>query len=316
MAVRSVATVFGGSGFLGRYIVRRLAADGHVVRVASRNTARANEMRMMGRVGQVVPLFATLGDDATVARAVEGASVVVNLVGILAEGKPGDFTRIHEEGAGRVARLAAVSGATRLVQMSAIGADPASPSAYGRSKAAGEAAVRDAFPEATILRPSLVFGPEDAFFNRFGAMARFAPVMPVISGDTRMQPVYAGDVADAVRAVVSAGHPGGGGLYALGGPRVWTFRELLAWMMGEMRRNQPLFTVPPALARLQATVLERLPGRLLTRDQLAMLSQDNVVMPGQDGLDALGITPTAVELVVPGYLARYRPGGGKRELPA
>ncbi len=314
MAVRSVATVFGGSGFLGRYIVRRLAADGHVVRVASRNTARANEMRMMGRVGQVVPLYASLGDDATVARAVEGASIVVNLVGILAEGKAGEFTRIHEEGAGRVARLAAVSGVTRLVQMSAIGADPASPSAYGRSKAAGEAAVRDAFPNATVLRPSLVFGPEDAFFNRFGAMARISPVMPVISGDTRMQPVYAGDVADAVRIVVSAGHPGGG-LYALGGPRVWTFRELLAWMMTEMRRRQPLITVPPALARLQATVLERLPGKLLTRDQLAMLGQDNVVAPGQDGLDALGIVPTPVELVVPGYLSRYRPGGGKRELP-
>ncbi len=316
MAVRSVATVFGGSGFLGRYIVRRLAADGHVVRVASRNTARANEMRMMGRVGQVVPLYATLDDDATVARAVEGAQVVVNLVGILAEAKSGDFTRVHEQGAARVARLAAVSGAARLVQMSAIGADPDSPSAYGRSKAAGEAAVRDAFPNATVLRPSLVFGPEDAFFNRFGAMARISPVMPVISGGTRMQPVYAGDVADAVRIVVAAGHPMGGGLYALGGPRVWTFRELLAWMMVEMRRRQPLLTVPPALARLQATVLERLPGKLLTRDQLAMLSQDNVVAPGQDGLEALGIVPTPVELVVPGYLARYRPGGGKRELPA
>ncbi len=316
MAVRSVATVFGGSGFLGRYIVRRLAADGHVVRVASRNTARANEMRMMGRVGQVVPLYATLGDDATVARAVEGASIVVNLVGILAEGKRGDFDRIHTEGASRVARLAAVSGATRLVQMSAIGADPDSSSAYGRSKAGGEAAVRDAFPEATILRPSLVFGPEDAFFNRFGAMARVSPVMPVISGDTRMQPVYAGDVADAVRVVVSPAHRSGGGLYELGGPRVWTFRELLAWMMGEMRRRQPLLTVPPALARLQATVLERLPGKLLTRDQLAMLSHDNVVTPGRDGLEALGIVPTPVELVVPGYLARYRPGGGKRELPA
>jgi NADH dehydrogenase len=312
MATRSVATVFGGSGFLGRYIVRRLAADGHVVRVVGRNTAKASHLRMMGRVGQIVPLYASLADEATVARAVEGASIVVNLVGILAEAKRGDFDRVHTEGAGRIARLAAISGASRFVQMSAIGADPDSPSAYGRSKAAGEAAVRDAFPAATILRPSLVFGPEDAFFNRFGALARISPIMPVFSGETRMQPVYAGDVADAVRAVVAEEVPGGG-LYALGGPRVWTFRELLAWMMVEMRRRRPLVAVPPGLARLQATLLEHLPGKPLTRDQLAMLSLDNVVAPGQKGLETLGIVPTPVELVVPGYLSRYRPGGGKRE---
>ena len=315
MATRSVATVFGGSGFLGRYIVRRLAAEGHVVRVAARHPANANALRVMGRVGQIVPLYASLTDEATVARAVEGSAIVVNLVGILAEQRAGDFVRVHEEGAARIARLAAVSGASRLVQMSAIGADPDSPAAYGRSKAGGEAAVRDAFPDATILRPSLVFGPEDAFFNRFGALARLSPIMPVFSGATRMQPVYAGDVADAVRAVV-ADHAPGGGLYELGGPKVWTFRELLAWMMVEMRRNRLLVAVPPAIARLQAAVLEHVPGKPLTRDQLAMLSRDNVVSPGAAGLDALGIVPTPVELVVPSYLDRYRPGGGRKTEPS
>lgn len=312
MATRSVATVFGGSGFLGRYIVRRLATGGHVVRVAARHTASANALRMMGRVGQVVPMFASLADEASVARALEGTDIVVNLVGILAEVRRGDFRRVHEEGAGRIARLAAVAGTARLVQMSAIGADPDSPSAYGKSKAGGEAAVRAAFPSATILRPSVVFGPEDAFFNRFGAMARLSPIMPVFSGETKLQPVYAGDVADAVRAVVQENTPGGG-LYELGGPRVWSFRELLAWMLVEMHRKRPLISVPMGLARIQAALLEHVPGKPLTRDQLAMLSRDNVVAAGAANLETLGIVPTPVELVVPSYIARYRPGGGRKE---
>ena len=315
MATRSVATVFGGSGFLGRYIVRRLAADGYVVRVAVRRTARANELRSMGNVSQVVPLYCSLADEATVARAVEGADVVVNLVGILAEARRGDFERLHVEGPGRIARLASVSGVTRLVQMSAIGAASDSPAAYGRSKAGGEEAVAAAFPDAVVLRPSLVFGPEDEFFNRFGGLARISPVMPVFSGDTRMQPVYVGDVADAVRAVVAPGAPTGR-VFELGGPRVWTFRELLGWMLAEMHRKRPLIAVPPALARLQAAILEHVPGKPLTRDQLLMLSRDNVVSPGAAGLQALGIVPTAVEMVVPSYLARYRPGGGRKSLPA
>ena len=315
MATRKLATVFGGSGFLGRYIVRRLAADGHVVRVAGRHPASANAMRLMGRVGQIVPLFAALSDEASVGRAVEGAEIVVNLVGILAESGKGDFDRVHRDGAARVARLAAISGARRMIQMSAIGADPNSPSAYGRSKAAGEAAVREAFPDATILRPSVVFGPEDAFFNRFGGMARLSPVMPVFSGATRLQPVYVGDVADAVRAVTLHDAPLGG-LYELGGPRIWSFRELLAWMLMEMRRNRPLIAVPDGLARLQARFLELVPGKPLTRDQLAMLTRDNVVTPGQPDLASLGIVPTPIEAVVPSYLARYRPGGGRRSVPA
>ena len=310
MATRSVATVFGGAGFLGRYVVRRLAQDGHVVRVIGRQPARANELRPMGRVGQIVPLYGSLAEEPTVARAVEGAEVVVNLVGILAEHRRGDFDRVHGEGAARVARMAANAGARNLIHVSAIGADPDSPAAYGRSKAAGERAVLDAFPRATILRPSLVFGQEDKFFNRFAGMARISPVMPVFSGETRMQPVYVGDVADAVRAASRPEFEGG--LFELGGPRVWTFRELLEWMLREIHRRKPLVAVPPAIARLQATVLEHVPGKPLTRDQLAMLSRDNVVAPDARGFEALGLLPTGVELVVPSYLRRYRPGGGRK----
>ncbi|MCQ8240304.1 complex I NDUFA9 subunit family protein [Rhizosaccharibacter radicis] len=314
MTTRSVATVFGGSGFLGRYVVRRLAAQGHVVRVAVRRTAPAAAMRPLGQVGQIVPLHASLGDQATVARAVEGASVVVNLVGILAESRKGDFDRLHAEGAERIARTAANAGVAQLVQVSAIGADPDSPSAYGRSKAAGEAAVRAAFPSATILRPSLVFGPEDDFFNRFGGIARLAPVMPVFCGDTRMQPVYVGDVADAVHRVLTT-PDAAGGLFELGGPRVWKFREIIRFILEQTHRRRRMVDVPMGLARLQASFLEHVPGKPLTRDQLAMLGRDNVVADGAAGLEALGIAPTPLELVVPAYLARYRPGGGKREIP-
>ncbi len=314
MAARSVATLFGGSGFLGRYMVKRLAAQGHVVRIAVRRPALANEMRPMGQVGQVVPLFASLGDEASVARALEGADLVVNLVGILAEGRRGDFQRVHVEGAGRVARLAAAAGARALVQVSAIGASADSPSAYGTSRLAGENAVRDAFPGAVVLRPSIVFGPEDAFFNRFAAMTRLVPFMPVFCGDTRFQPVYAGDVADA--AVAALADPAArGGIFELGGPRVWSFRELLAWMLAELRRKRPLVEIPMGLARLQATVMERLPGKPLTRDQLAMLTRDNVVADGAAGFDSFAILPTPLEMVVPAYIARYRAGGGRRDVP-
>ncbi len=314
MAARSVATLFGGSGFLGRYMVKRLAAQGHVVRIAVRQPARANEMRPMGQVGQVVPLFASLTDEASVARAVEGADLVVNLVGILAESRRGDFARIHVEGAGRVARLSAAAGAGALVQVSAIGASADSPSAYGTSKMAGEEAVRDAFPGAVVLRPSIVFGPEDAFFNRFAAMSRLVPFMPVFCGDTRFQPVYVGDVADA--AVAALADPSTRGrIFELGGPRVWSFRELLAWMLSELRRRRPMVEIPMGLARLQATLMERLPGKPLTRDQLAMLTRDNVVADGAAGFDSFAILPTPVEMVVPAYIARYRAGGGRRDVP-
>lgn len=311
MTQRSVAVVFGGSGFIGRYVVKRLAAAGHVVRVAGRDTERAKSLMTAGRVGQVVPLYVSLANEGTVQRAVDGADLVVNLVGILSEGRPGDFHRLQAEGAGRIATAAAAAGVERMVQLSAIGADPASASAYATSKAAGEAAVRAALPGAAILRPSVVFGAEDKFFNRFGAMAMTLPFMPVIHGDTRFQPVYVGDVADAVLAALSPS--AAGTTHELGGPRVYTFRELLAYILHETRRNRHLWEVPLGLARFQARLGELVPGKPFTRDQLVLLGRDNVATPGTPGLTELGITPTPIELVVPAYLDRYRAGGGKRE---
>jgi uncharacterized protein YbjT (DUF2867 family) len=312
MATRDVATVFGGSGFLGRYVVQRLAAAGYVTRVAVRDPEGAMFLRPMGRVAQIVPLYSDLAKEATVQRAVEGAELVVNLVGILAERRTGDFTRLQAEGAGRIARLAAAAGVQRMVHVSAIGADPASPSRYASSKAAGEAAVRAALPAATILRPSLIFGAEDQFFNRFAALAQLLPFMPVIAGNTKMQPVYVGDVADAVMIGLTRADAAGG-LYELGGPRVWTFHEILAWILVQTRRQRRLIDIPMGLARLQAALAELLPTKPFTRDQLLLLSRDNVVTPGVPGLAELGIVPTPAELVVPAYLERFRPGGGKLE---
>jgi len=313
MATRRVATVFGGSGFIGRYVVRRLAQSGAVVRVAVRDPEAALFLKPMGAVGQIVPLYAPITEEALVARAVAGAEEVVNLVGILAERRRGDFTRVQAEGAGRVARLAAKAGVARLAHVSAIGADPASPSRYAASKGEGEAQVRAAFPTATILRPSVVFGPEDEFFNRLGRIAQFLPVMPVIAGETRFQPVYVGDVADAVLAVLSRAEAVGG-VFELGGPRVWRFRELVAYILRETGRKRKMINVPMAALRLGAMLAEHLPGKPLTRDQLLLLARDNVVAPGAPGLAALAIAATPVELIVPTYLRLYRPGGRAREL--
>ena len=312
MATRSVATVFGGNGFIGRYLVKRLAAQGHVVRVAGRNTERAKDLMTAGRVGQVVPLYVSLGNEATIRRAVEGADVVVNLVGILSESRAGDFGRVQGEGPGRIAAAAAAAGVKRLVQVSAIGAASGSESQYARSKAQGEQAVLAAFPGATILRPSIVFGAEDKFFNRFGAMAMTLPIMPVIQGQTRFQPVYVGDVADAIAAALTDAEAPGR-TFELGGPRVYSFRELLAYILHETRRHRLLWNVPMGLARLQARLGELVPGKPFTRDQLVMLGSDNVASPSMPGLTSLGIVPTPLELVVPEYLDRYREGGGKRE---
>lgn len=312
MRARSVATVFGGTGFIGRHVVKRLVEAGHVVRVAVRDTEAAQVLKPLGVVGQVVPLYAPVTGEAEVARAVADATCVVNLVGILAEGRAGDFDRIHHQGAGRVARAAAAAGVPRLVHISALGADPASPSLYARSKAAGEAAVLAAFPAATILRPSVVFGPEDAFFNRFANLAKLLPVMPVIAGDTKFQPVSVGDVADAIMAGLTHADVQGK-VFELGGPKVWTMRQLMVWILAQTQRRRPLCEVPAPLARLQARLMELLPGKPLTRDQLLLLQRDNVVTPGAAGLAELGIVPLAVEQVVPPYLARYRPGGARQD---
>lgn len=312
MADRRVATVFGGAGFIGRHVVQRLAKQGWIVRVAGRDTEKAGRLRTLGAVAQVVPVSASVTDEASVARAVAGAEAVVNLVGILFERKAGDFTRIQAEGAGRVARLATAAGARRFVHVSAIGADAGSESAYARTKAEGEAAVRAAFPAATILRPSVVFGPEDQFFNRFGALAAMLPVMPVVCGPTRFQPVYVGDVADAVMAAVEQ-EAAQGRTYELGGPRTMTMREVLEFVLEHAGRRRPLVTMPEGLVRLQARLGELLPSPPLTRDQLILLGKDNVVAEGADGLEALGIRAKAAEAIAPAYLARYRPGGMRRE---
>ena len=311
MATRRVATVFGGSGFIGRYVVKRLAQQGYIVRVPSRDPEGALFLKPMGMVGQVVPLYASVTNEATVHRAVEGAEVVVNLVGVLTEGRSASFQAIHTEGAERIARLSAAAGVGRLIQISAIGADPASPSRYASTKGKAEQAVLAAFPGAVILRPSLVFGLEDKFFNRFAALARLAPFMPVIAGDTKMQPVFVSDVADAVIAALGSSESQGK-IFEIGGPRVWTFREILAFILKTTQRHRMLVDVPMGIARLQASILQHVPGKPLTPDQLLMLATDNVVAAGALGLSDLGIVPTPAELVVPAYLSRYQPGGGRR----
>ena len=309
-----VATVFGGSGFIGRYVVRRLARAGKTVRVAVRNTERALFLKTAGSIGQIVPLHAPVTDTAAVHRAVEGADWVVNLVGELTESRAASFQAIHVDAAARIASAAGAAGVQRLVHISAIGADPASDSRYAATKGEGENAVRTAFPGATILRPSIVFGPEDNFFNRFAGMTRMLPFMPVIEGATRMQPVYAGDVASAVLAALQS-DAAVGKTYELGGPKVWLFVDLLAYILKVTERSVPLVNMPVSLVRLQACLLEILPGKLLTRDQLKMLAHDNVVASDALTLSDLGISPTAVEQIVPDYLRRFRAGGGRRPSP-
>ncbi len=302
-------TVLGGSGFIGRYIVKRLAARGSVVAAVSRHAGDAGFLRPMGDVGQVVPIEAGLGDEAGLAAAVAGADAVICSVGILYERGRQTFDAVHNLGPTRLARLAKAAGARRFVHISAIGADIHSPSAYGRSKAMGEAAVRGAFPGAVVLRPSIVFGPEDDFFNRFATLARYLPALPLIGGGhTRFQPVYVGDVADAVVAALDQ-HDAPGRIYQLGGPAVYSFRELMELMLREIRRRRLLVSLPFALARIEAAFLEWLPKPPLTRDQVRMLERDNVVAPGAPGLPELGIAPTALELVLPSYLDRFRRGG-------
>jgi NADH dehydrogenase len=311
MQARKLATVFGGTGFIGRYVVKRLAALGYIVRVATRDTESAMVLRPMGGVGQIVPLYAPLGAEALVARAMAGAEVVVNLTGILAESGRQSFARVHAEGPAQLARLAAGLGVAHFVHVSAIGADATSPSAYARSKAAGEAAIRTAYPAAVLLRPSIVFGAEDSFFNRFATMATLSPVVPVVGGTTKFQPVYVGDVADAVIAALRP--EAAGKTYELGGPDVKSFKELIEYMLKIIERDRLVLDLPLPLATLQASVLEHLPGKLLTRDQVKLLGRDNVVAPASLTLTDLGLVPHSMDLILPAYLARYRPGGRRRE---
>jgi NADH dehydrogenase len=310
-----LVTIFGGSGFVGRQVARRMAQEGWRVRVAVRRPNEAIFVRPYGSPGQVEPVACNIRDDASVAAALRGADAAVNCVGILnAVGAQG-FDAVQAEGAGRVARLAAAAGVARLVHVSAIGADEASASAYARSKAAGEAAVLAAFPGAVILRPSIIFGPEDQFFNRFAAMSRLGPVLPLVGANTRFQPVYVGDVAEA--AVKGAMGQAAPGVYELGGPEVATFRDLMGRMLAVIRRRKIVLGLPFWAGRIMGGAFDFLQfatgglidNRMITRDQVANLARDNLVSPGARGLSDLGITPTAMEAVLPEYLWRYRPSG-------
>src|SRR5689334_1684724 len=263
----TLVTVFGGSGFLGRHVVRALAREGYRVRPAVRRPDLAGHLQPLGRVGQIHAVQANLRYPESVEAAVRGADVVVNLVGILFERGKQTFDAVQAEGAATVARAAAAAGA-RMVHVSALGADPDSPALYGRSKAAGETAVLAAVPDATILRPSILFGPEDDFFNRFAALARMAPALPLIGGGlTKFQPVFVGDVAQAVLRAVG-GRAKGGAVYELGGPEVKTFRALMEYVLTVTERKRMLMPLPFGLARLQAMVLQFMPKPLLTPDQV------------------------------------------------
>ena len=304
-----LATVFGGSGFVGRYVVRNLASADWLVRAAVRRPDEALFLKTSGVVGQVTPVAANVRDRASVARAVADADAVVNLVAILHESGKQRFEAVHTEGARIVAEEAARAGARHLVHISSIGADPNSASAYARTKAAGEAAVRQAFPAATILRPSVIFGPEDGFFNRFARMAMLSPALPLIGGGrTRFQLVYVGDVADAVMKAIEM-PAAAGQTYELGGPKIYSFAELMRLLLDEIGRKRLLAPLPFPIASLMGAVMQCLPMPQLTLDQVRQLKRDNVVSEGAAGLSALGITPTALETILPTYLDRYRAHG-------
>ena len=303
------AVVFGGGGFIGRHLVQRLGKTGAVVRVPSRHVSRVAFLRTAGVVGQIVPEMVATYDDAELTDVIQGADLVINLIGILAESRRNSFQRIHADIPGRIARVAAEQGVKRLVHVSALGASPVSVSTYARTKAAGEAAVRAAFPAATIMRPSIVFGPEDQFFNRFAAMASMSPALPLIGGgETKFQLVYVGDVADAIMAAL-ANPDAPGKTYELGGPQVFSFKAAMQLLLAEIGHNRFLVPVPWLAARLMASFAEWAPGKPLTRDQVALLKQDNVVSGAFPGLADLGVEATAVELILPTYLDRFRKGG-------
>jgi NADH dehydrogenase len=313
-AMTKLVTIYGGSGFVGRYIARRMARDGWRVRVAVRRPNEAIFVRPYGVVGQVEPVFCNIRDDESVRLVMKGADAVVNCVGTFDKGGRNSFEAVQDKGASRIARIAAEEGVGALVHISAIGADAGSDSLYARSKAAGEAGVLAHFPRAVILRPSVVFGAEDQFFNRFAGMTRLGPVLPVIGGRTRFQPVHVDDVAKAAAlGVLGKATPG---VYELGGPDVATFRDLMVRMLGIIRRRRLVMDVPLWLGRIMGVAFDALHAVTLglvkgpvTLDQVRSLARDNVVT-GRTGTFAdLGIQPASMEAVLPEYLWRFRPTG-------
>ena len=309
-----LVTIYGGSGFVGRYIARRMAKAGWRVRVAVRRPNEAMHVKPYGTVGQVEPVFCNIRDDASVRAVARGADAVVNCVGTFDRKGKNNFDAVQNEGAARIARIAAEEGVARLVQISAIGANEGSESVYAQTKAQGEKAIQDAFPGAVILRPSVIFGPEDDFFNRFAGMTRFSPVLPVVGAETRFQPVYVDDVAQAAEMGATGVAPSG--IYELGGPDVNTFRELMQQMLKVIRRRRLIMNIPFGLAAamawgfelVQTLSLGLIPPQI-TRDQVRSLRVDNVVSGEARGFADLGIKPVAMEVVMPDYLWRFRPAG-------
>lgn len=305
-----LVTILGGSGFVGRYIAQRMARRGWRVRVACRRPNEALFVKPYGAVGQVEPVQCNIRDEASTRRVIAGADAVVNCVGVLWESGRNTFGSVQDEGAGRIARIASEEGA-RLVHISAIGADVDSDAAYARTKGAGEAAIRSARPNAVILRPSVIFGTEDGFFNLFAGLTRFSPILPLVGAETRFQPVWVEDVAEsAARAACGEVAPG---IYELGGPRVATLRECMELMLSVIRRRRLIVNLPFFLARINAWFLEKTAWvgirPMLTRDQVKLLAHDNVVSDGMPGLAEIGIDPTSMEAVVESYLYCYRPYG-------
>ncbi|WP_321337322.1 complex I NDUFA9 subunit family protein [uncultured Cohaesibacter sp.] len=309
-----IVTVFGGSGFLGRHVVRALANEGYRIRVAVRRPDLAGFLQPLGTVGQIMPIQANLRDQASVAHAIDGSDAVVNLVGILFESGKATFDGVHHIGAKMIAGETAKAGITHMVQISAIGAAADSPSAYARSKAKGEEAVLNALPDAIIVRPSLLIGPEDDFFNKFAAIAKLSPFLPLVGGgDTQFQPAFVGDVGQVIALGVK-GALVAGTTYELGGPEIKSFKQLLAMTLDETHRKRLLLPLPFWAASTMGWFFEKLPMKpVLTRDQVKLLKRDNVVSEqailDHRTFEGIGLTPVAIESVIPSYLWPYRPSG-------
>lgn len=303
-----LVTVFGGSGFIGRILVQHLAKAGYRVRVAVRRPNSGLDVKPLGDLGQVHLTQANVRNKPSVEAAIKGSDYVVNLVGVLHESGNQTFGKIHDEGAGLVAEVAAAENIKALVHMSAIGADAESTAKYARSKAAGEAAVLKNYPNATIIRPSVVFGADDSFFNKFASMAKTFRMLPVICGETKFQPIFVGDVASAIVAILG-NEDAAGQTYELGGPKQYSFRELLELVNKTTEQNVPMITIPIQLAYFQAFFLGMMPNPMVTIDQLRLMESDNVVSEGAPGLSELGVTATPPEAEIPKYLVLYRPMG-------
>ncbi|MCA0870541.1 complex I NDUFA9 subunit family protein [Seohaeicola saemankumensis] len=315
-----LVTIYGGSGFVGRYIARRMAKEGWRVRVAVRRPNEAMHVKPYGAVGQVEPVLCNIRDDASVAAAMVGAEAVINCVGILNNDGKNTFDAVQAEGAGRIARIAAEQGVARMVHLSAIGADADSDSVYAATKAAGEAAVLQHMPDAVILRPSVIFGAEDGFFNKFAGMTRFGPILPITAAETRFQPVFVDNVAEAAaKGALGQAAPG---VYELGGPDVMTMRELIGLMLDVIHRRRVVVGLPVWIARImafgfdmvQAISFGLISNGVLTRDQLRNLAHDNVVSEGAKTLSDLDIRPVAADSVLPDYLWKFRPSGQYDEM--